>query len=528
MPRRALWAQETHRRRRRISGAGGPPPPPAASCVRNQAREASDEVRSGLAADRRCLTLTAYLVLFCEVWHQAWAEARLSHVAGRLAAANARGVLTASGSSVIGNSISMSSARTACAPPEGAVCARATAAPNVWQESSESESEAVPPQHQAQAGKARSDSESSEEMEEVELPGVVAGTAAAVEAKQEPDSKSLDLFAGIFGGGDGAARPDAPVAAGASALRGGAQGATKTTSSLTFSGAGPPQNEKPGATLGMGGGSAPRDNSANLSEEEQLQLAIAASLDAPSAAGGRAEVAQQGQRALQRAIAASIEDHAVHSGAAQQESEEEEELEEVSLAVEVDRHHGAERRAGAIRAAAAAGATLVVSDSDSKTRAAAGSAVQSAGGAPLLPVAGCEGERLAAAAVEGEEGEEKEKEEGKEEGNEELGKVPLAAEVKRADQDQDRLDRSMPDHAGGAVGAGRSRCEAEVARGEVEELQRERSPGAGASGKEEEDEGKYEAEGDEVCPVRALPLRPAEEAFLIFVAFEMRDAAIGT
>ena len=407
-------------------------------------------------------------------------------------------------------------------------------------------------------------------MEEVELPGVVAETTAAVEAlptettvesgrtsrerlqgyrvteettaaveaKQEPDSKTLDLFADIFGGGGGAARPDAPAVAGAAALRGGALGAAKST------GAGPPQDEKLGATLDMGGGSAPRDDSASLSEEEQLQFAIAASLDAASAAGGRAEVAQQGRGALQRAIAASLEDRAGHSGAARRgnEEEEEEKLEEVSLAVEVakaDRNHGAEQRVGATRAAAAAirpKATLVVSDRDSKTRGAVGSAVQGAGGAPLLPEAGCEGERLAAA-VEGEEGEEKEKEkeEGKEEGNEELGKVNLwhshqltsAAEVKRADQGQGRLDRSTPDHAGGAGGAGRTRHEAEVARGEDSahkgELRRERSPGAGASGKEEEDEevrelrrgrspragasgkededeGKYEADGDEVCP----------------------------
>jgi len=405
-------------------------------------------------------------------------------------------------------------------------------------------------------------------MEEVELPGVVAETTAAVEAlptettvesgrpsrerlqgyrvteettaaveaKQEPDSKTLDLFADIFGGGGGAARPDAPAVAGAAALRGGALGAAKST------GAGPPQDEKLGATLDMGGGSAPRDDSASLSEEEQLQFAIAASLDAASAAGGRAEVAQQGRGALQRAIAASLEDRAGHSGAARRGNEEEEEkLEEVSLAVEVakaDRNHGAEQRVGATRAAAAAirpKATLVVSDRDSKTRGAVGSAVQGAGGAPLLPEAGCEGERLAAA-VEGEEGEEKEKEEGKEEGNEELGKVNLwhshqltsAAEVKRADQGQGgRLDRSTPDHAGGAGGAGRTRHEAEVARGEVlahkgelrrgrspgagasgkeeedeevRELRRGRSPGAGASGKEDEDEGKYEADGDEVCP----------------------------
>ena len=380
-------------------------------------------------------------------------------------------------------------------------------------------------------------------MEEVELPGVVAETTAAVEAlptettgesgrtsrerlqgyrvteettaaveaKQEPDSKTLDLFADIFGGGGGAARPDAPAVAGAAALRGGALGAAKST------GAGPPQDEKLGATLDMGGGSAPRDDSASLSEEEQLQFAIAASLDAASAAGGRAEVAQQGRGALQRAVAASLEDRAGHSGAARRGNEEEEEkLEEVSLAVEVakaDRNHGAEQRVGATRAAAAAirpKATLVVSDRDSKTRGAVGSAVQGAGGAPLLPEAGCEGERLAAA-VEGEEGEEKEKEkeEGKEEGNEELGKVNLwhshqltsAAEVKRADQGQGgRLDRSTPDHAGGAGGAGRTRHEAEVARGEVGELRRERSPGAGASGKEDEDEGKYEADGDEVCP----------------------------
>ena len=419
-------------------------------------------------------------------------------------------------------------------------------------------------------------------MEEVELPGVVAETTAAVEAlptettvesgrtsrerlqgyrvteettaaveaKQEPDSKTLDLFADIFGGGGGAARPDAPAVAGAAALRGGALGAAKST------GAGPPQDEKLGATLDMGGGSAPRDDSASLSEEEQLQFAIAASLDAASAAGGRAEVAQQGRGALQRAIAASLEDRAGHSGAARRGNEEEEEkLEEVSLAVEVakaDRNHGAEQRVGATRAAAAAirpKATLVVSDRDSKTRGAVGSAVQGAGGAPLLPEAGCEGERLAAA-VEGEEGEEKEKEEGKEEGNEELGKVNLwhshqltsAAEVKRADQGQGgRLDRSTPDHAGGAGGAGRTRHEAEVARGEacplstrggtrlvrlvrgrgelrrerspgagasgkeeedeeVRELRRERSPRAGASGKEDEDEGKYEADGDEVCP----------------------------
>jgi len=294
--------------------------------------------------------------------------------------------------------------------------------------------------------------------------------------------------------------------------------------------------------LNRGGGSAPRDDSASLSEEEQLQFAIAASLDAASAAGGRAEVAQQGRGALQRAIAASLEDRAGHSGAARRGNEEEEEkLEEVSLAVEVakaDRNHGAEQRVGATRAAAAAirpKATLVVSDRDSKTRGAVGSALQGAGGAPLLPEAGCEGERLAAA-VEGEEGEEKEKEEGKEEGNEELGKVNLwhshqltsAAEVKRADQGQGgRLDRSTPDHAGGAGGAGRTRHEAEVARGEVlahkgelrrerspgagasgkeeedeevRELRRGRSPGAGASGKEDEDEGKYEADGDEVCP----------------------------